>query len=168
MRYFCWYKNLYRVAKTFMQQPRLSRRLLAQLPTILRGFNYSQKWRPSNFHHASLFPKSLSTSSRPSNPLESYFDLHKEGKGIWKWIHYFDIYHRYLKKFVGGEVHILEVGIYSGGSLEMWRDYFGAKSHIYGVDTEKDCQVYENEYTNVFIGDQANRTFWTQFKNKVA
>ncbi len=159
--------NLYRVARAFVQQSRLSRTLLKQLPTTLRGFNYSQEWRPSSFHHASPPSKGSSASSWPSNPLKSYFDLHKEGRGIWKWIHYFDIYHHHLKKFVGREVHMLEVGIYSGGSLEMWRDYFGTKCHIYGVDTEKDCKVYENEYTSVFIGDQADRKFWAQFKSKV-
>jgi 23S rRNA U2552 (ribose-2'-O)-methylase RlmE/FtsJ len=72
-----------------------------------------------------------------------------------------------LHKFVGGRVNILEIGIYSGGSLEMWRSYFGDESHIYGVDLEEVCKTYENEYTSVFIGDQADRAFWASFKNQV-
>ena len=44
---------------------------------------------------------------------------------VWKWKHYCDVYHRHFSKFVGREVHVLEVGIYSGGSLQMWREYFG-------------------------------------------
>ena len=29
----------------------------------------------------------------PENPLRAYFDSYKEGNGIFKWYHYFDIYH---------------------------------------------------------------------------
>src|SRR5262245_46705450 len=58
------------------------------------------------------------------NPLRAFFDARTEGRGIWKWNHYFDVYHRHFERFRGQEVHILEVGIYSGGSLEMWHDYF--------------------------------------------
>jgi hypothetical protein len=61
-----------------------------------------------------------------TNPLRRFFEAHKRGHGIWKWNHYFEIYHRHFSKFRGREVHILEIGIYSGGSLEMWKDYFGA------------------------------------------
>src|SRR5262245_23245078 len=64
-----------------------------------------------------------------SNPLKAYFDSHTEGNGIWKFIHYFDIYTRHLAKFVGTDVRIMEVGVYSGGSLAMWRDYFGSNCH---------------------------------------
>src|SRR5205807_55304 len=37
----------------------------------------------------------------PANPLWQYFQAHTEGPGIWKWVHYFDIYQRYLGKFLG-------------------------------------------------------------------
>jgi len=63
-------------------------------------------------------------------------------------------------------VHVLEIGIYSGGSLEMWRDYFGPKARIYGVDIEPACRVYESDSVNIFIGDQGDRQFW-QFRRKV-
>ena len=55
---------------------------------------------------------------------------------------------------------ILEIGIYSGGSLEMWRDYFGPSAKIYGVDIEPSCKAYETAGTYVLIGDQADKTFW--------
>ncbi len=56
-----------------------------------------------------------------------------------KWRHYFPIYHRRLAKFVGYEVHVVEIGIYSGGSLPMWRSYFGPGCQVYGVDIEPAC-----------------------------
>jgi hypothetical protein len=79
-------------------------------------------------------------------------------------LHYFDVYHRHFSKFIGREVHVLEIGVYSGGSLRMWRDYFGTNCYIHGVDIEQACKVYENEHTTIDIGDQADRTFWKRFK----
>jgi hypothetical protein len=81
--------------------------------------------------------------------------------------HYFDIYHAHFARFRGTDVHILEIGIYSGGSLAMWKQYFGPGSHIYGVDIEEACKVYEDDATRVFIGDQADREFWLRFRQHV-
>jgi hypothetical protein len=98
------------------------------------------------------------------NPLRDFFSAHKEGRGIWKWNHYFDIYDLHFNRFRGSYVHILEVGIYSGGSLEMWQSYFGPRSKIYGVDIEPACKAYESDSVRVYIGDQADRGFWRRFK----
>lgn len=101
------------------------------------------------------------------NPLRSYFLEHKTGAGIWKWDHYFDIYHRYFQKYINNDVGIMEIGIYSGGSLELWRNYFGEKSKIYGVDIEKACLCYENQYTQILIGDQGDREFLQSIAKQV-
>ena len=101
------------------------------------------------------------------NPLEEYFDAVTEGPGIWKWRHYFPIYQRHLSKFVGHELHVVEIGIYSGGSLPMWRSYFGPGCQVYGVDIEPACIAHEQEGVRVFIGDQADPDFWEQFVAKV-
>jgi hypothetical protein len=104
-----------------------------------------------------------------SNPLQTYFDNNIEGQGIWKWTHYFDIYHRHFRKYIGKEVHIVEVGIYSGGSLPMWKKYFGDRCTVHGIDIEKDCLRYQDENKNIkiYIGDQESREFWKEFKTKV-
>jgi hypothetical protein len=99
-----------------------------------------------------------------SNRLWAYFTANNAGPGIWKWTHYFDIYQRHLGKFVGRDAHIVEVGIYSGGSLPMWRNYFGPKSQITGIDIEQACRCYEQEGIRVSIGDQADRGFWKSFR----
>ncbi|HEY3964950.1 MAG TPA: class I SAM-dependent methyltransferase [Planctomycetaceae bacterium] len=101
------------------------------------------------------------------NPLGEYFDSHLDGRGIWKWRHYFDIYHRHLAHFREREVHVLEIGVYSGGSLEMWKSYFGTRASIYGVDLEAACQVYNDSRTRIFVGNQADRGFWARFKSEV-
>jgi hypothetical protein len=61
----------------------------------------------------------------------------------------------------------LEVGIYSWGSLGMWKAYFGPNCRVYGVDIEEACKVYEGDGVEVFIGDQEDRSFWRSFKEKV-
>src|SRR5689334_10743723 len=58
-----------------------------------------------------------------ANPLRDFFAARREGRGIWKWDHYFEIYHRHLEPLRrrGGPLNVVEIGVYSGGSLEMWR-----------------------------------------------
>lgn len=102
-----------------------------------------------------------------TNPIRAYFDGITEGPGIWKWSHYFDIYHRHLSKFIGRPVTVVEIGVYSGGSLPMWRHYFGSGCHVHGVDIQPECKVYENGYTTIHIGDQSSREFWKGFRERV-
>lgn len=101
------------------------------------------------------------------NPLLDIFEAHTDGPGIWKPRQYFKVYHRHLAKFVGQPVHVVEIGVYSGGSLAMWRDYFGAQSHIYGIDIEEECRVHARESVEIFIGDQADPEFWKRFRKEV-
>jgi hypothetical protein len=127
-----------------------------------------RKWRARGAAYASAWSSTpLSRRSDDGNPLRAFFNACEEGAGIWKWDHYFDVYHRHFDRFRDTDVHILEIGIYSGGSLEMWRDYFGAQCHVYGVDVEEACLGYASESIHVFIGDQADRDFWRRFRNDV-
>ncbi|BBZ40915.1 class I SAM-dependent methyltransferase [Mycobacterium conspicuum] len=107
------------------------------------------------------------TREREPNPLETYFEGHVEGDGIWKWRHYMDAYHRHFAKFVGTEVHILEIGVFSGGSLQMWKDYFGPDCHVYGVDIREDCKAYEQESIQILVGDQGDVWFWNAVRELV-
>ena len=134
---------------------------LASLPSVIRGTQFSRDTIFSPDH-----PDGDGVSDAP-NPLWSYFNAHKQGPGIFKWLHYFDIYHRHFNKFVGRDVHVVEVGIYSGGSLPMWKKYFGTGCRVYGVDVEEACKAYKDAGIEVFIGDQADRSFWTRVKRAV-
>lgn len=88
---------------------------------------------------------------------------HKTGRGLWKWMHYYEIYERHLGKFVGEDVNVVEIGVYSGGSLDMWRDYLGPRCHIYGVDVAEQCRSYSGDQVSIMIGDQADPAFWREF-----
>lgn len=92
------------------------------------------------------------------NPLEKYFRTNR-GRRIHKWLHYFDVYHRHFERFRGRRVLIVEFGVAQGGSLQMWRHYFGPRSEIVGVDIDARCRAFEEPGIRVRIGDQEDRTF---------
>src|SRR5215475_7150062 len=112
-------------AKMFARQPIKSARLLRGLPAVLRGLGYSDSWATGPSEGSDLPNDRGGKSLNSPNPLRSYFEAHHQGKGVWKWLHYFDVYNRHFSKFVGREINVVEVGVFSGGSLEMWREYFG-------------------------------------------
>jgi hypothetical protein len=134
---------------------------LRQMRGFWRGYT---TWRYRNPWTA---PGDRKDAPDQTNPLRLYFDEHTTGPGIWKWRHYFDVYDRHLGRFRDRPVRVLEIGIYSGGSLQMWRNYFGPGCEIYGIDIESACRAYENESVRVFIGDQGDRNFWTRFKQEI-
>jgi hypothetical protein len=150
----------------FVRRPE-TRRIAAALPSIARGTIQALEWRSPADQAIAEWQKIEQDIQRVPNPLEQYFRAITEGRGIWKWEHYWSIYHRHLHKFVGRPIHIVEVGIYSGGSLAMWKSYFGRECKIFGVDIEPACQAYQDDDTKIFIGDQADRTFWQMFKAQV-
>ena len=150
------------VAKSFSTEPAETLRTLDLVPRLVDGLLFAEKWPEPNWKSGD--PDSIDDRS---HQLLEYFDSVEEGPGIWKWRHYFDIYERHLKKFVGRDVHVVEVGVYSGGSLRMWRQFFGANCHMYGVDIEESAKAYEDDATRVFIGDQADRSFWKRFREEV-
>ena len=110
--------------------------------------------------------RSATRTAGPSNALRDSSRPTRKGRGIFKWLHYFEIYDRHLAKFVGKDVHIVEIGVFSGGSLGMWHSYFGPRARITGVDIMPACKVYENEFTKIEIGDQSDRSFWKRFRDE--
>lgn len=92
------------------------------------------------------------------NDLERYF---KENKGrlIHKWMHFFDAYDRHFARYRGKEVVVLEIGVFHGGSMQMWKDYFGGKATIHGVDVNPRCKELEEERVRIHIGSQSDRAF---------
>lgn len=100
------------------------------------------------------------------NSFFQYFKNKKKGSGIWKWRHYFQLYETHLKKYKNKNVVLLEIGIYSGGSLEMWRAVLGNSIKIIGLDIEPACKTYEKKGFKIFIGDQAKNETWKQIFKK--
>ncbi len=129
-----------------------------------------RQWRASRrayFFELQTAAKGIQSAIKAPNSLRAFAQARQDGRGIWKWNHYFDVYDRHLSRFRNTDVSILEIGIFGGGSLDMWRDYFGPSAKIYGVDIQPSCRAYATHGIEIFIGDQANREFWQRVRASV-
>lgn len=100
------------------------------------------------------------------NDLEKYF-LQNNKRRIHKYMHYFDVYERYFKKYRGKKVTVLEIGVAHGGSLQMWKEYFGDDALICGVDIKPECKKLEEKNTKIFIGSQSDKEFLRHLKTQI-
>jgi len=76
------------------------------------------------------------------------------GRQIDKWRHYFDIYEKHFARFVGKSPRVMEIGVDHGGSLQLWKSYFGPGAEILGVDINPECAAYVEEQIMVATYDQ--------------
>lgn len=100
------------------------------------------------------------------NPLLAYFQANP-GRLIDKWDHYFDIYHRHLQRFRGKPVTLVEIGVFHGGSLQMWKHYLGSQARIVGVDINPRALGLAEPGIDIVIGDQADQGFLQQLAARV-
>jgi cephalosporin hydroxylase len=100
------------------------------------------------------------------NDLERYFRQNKD-RLIHKWMHYFDVYDRHFSRYRNKEITILEIGVSHGGSLQMWKDYFGSGAKIYGIDINPLCKNLEEENITIFIGSQSDKKFLQEIKKSI-
>lgn len=116
---------------------------------------------PSNTaEHPLLEPVELPVSGLQSEDSALYRIFLDGGRNdLHKWHHYFDVYDRHLGRFRGQALVFLEIGLGDGGSLRMWREYFGPQAVIVGVDARPECRQFESERTHVRIGDQRDALF---------
>lgn len=99
------------------------------------------------------------------NDLERFFYT-KQHREIYKWIHYFEIYDRHFAKYRGKAPLVMEIGVFHGGSVQMWKDYFGKEATIIGVDIDPSTKIFEEDQIHIEIGSQSDREFLRQLKQK--
>jgi hypothetical protein len=80
---------------------------------------------------------------------------------------YFQTYDELLSHYRGNEIVFLEVGVLEGGSLFMWRDFFGPKVRIIGVDLNPLAKKWETFGFEIFIGDQSKVEFWKSLHREI-
>lgn len=80
---------------------------------------------------------------------------------------YFPVYERLLGGFREKEIILVEVGVFQGGSLFMWREFLGKKARIIGIDLNPGARVWEEYGFEIHIGDQASEGFWNEFFSKI-
>ncbi len=100
------------------------------------------------------------------NDLEKFLYL-KKHRLINKHVHYTEEYNRFFSRFRGKAVKVLEIGVYKGGSLQMWKDYFGEQAEIIGIDIDLECKKLEEERIHIYIGDQEDCNFLQELKDKI-
>lgn len=84
-----------------------------------------------------------------------YIFLTHTGRQIDKWSHYFDIYQTHFERFRRKPVRVLEIGIDHGGSLQLWKRYFGPQAEIIGVDISP-AAMFEEPQIKTHCYDQCN------------
>ncbi len=73
--------------------------------------------------------------------------------------HYLELYDELLTGWQGRDVSFLEIGVYKGGSIPMWQEFFGARSRLTFCDIDPACLDLALSGTQVEIGDQADPAF---------
>jgi 23S rRNA U2552 (ribose-2'-O)-methylase RlmE/FtsJ len=81
------------------------------------------------------------------------------GPVVHKWHHYLPIYDRYFAPVRATPVKFLEIGVSKGGSLQMWRSYFGPDAVIFGIDIDPACAAFDGQSGQVRIGSQDDPDF---------
>jgi hypothetical protein len=84
-----------------------------------------------------------------------------------KWEPYFDVYDAYFNKFINQSPTVVEVGVWQGGSLQMWTEYFGTGATIYGIDRDPEILNNPVPHTHPVVGDQGDPEFWKSFLAQV-
>ncbi len=75
---------------------------------------------------------------------------------------YFQVYDDLLARWRGTDFTFVEIGVLNGGSLFMWRDYFGPRARIIGVDLNPEAKRWEADGFEIHIGNQARASFWNE------
>ena len=89
--------------------------------------------------------------------LLDFFENHNH-RMIHKWMHYFEIYERHFDRFRNKPINLMEFGVLHGGSLQMWKHYFGKESAIFGIDINPRCKELAEDQIQIHLADQEDRS----------
>tara|TARA_Y100000590_G_scaffold94423_1_gene107001 strand:- start:457 stop:1341 length:885 start_codon:yes stop_codon:yes gene_type:complete len=116
----------------------------------------------------SIDPKNMSKESLEINSNLKLFQIYRNLKRVsLKSDTYFQAYEEMFEKYVGKKITFVEVGVLQGGSLFMWREYFGKDARIIGIDLHPNAKELEKHGFEIFIGSQSDKNFWKDFYSKV-
>jgi hypothetical protein len=80
---------------------------------------------------------------------------------------YFQVYAELLEPYRNKPITFVEVGILDGGSLFMWRNYFGPQARIIGVEFNPAAKRWEQDDFEIHIGSQSDPEFWRGFFKQI-
>lgn len=73
---------------------------------------------------------------------------------------YFSVYDRLFGPYRDQPITFVEIGVLSGGSLFMWRQFFGPEARIIGIDLNPDAARWRDHDFEIHIGSQSDSEFW--------
>jgi cephalosporin hydroxylase len=81
---------------------------------------------------------------------------------------YFAVYQSLFEQYRRvPDLVFVEVGVLNGGSLVMWREFFGPAARIIGIDYSPTAELMRDKGFEIFIGDQGSPEFWHNFYREV-
>ncbi len=81
--------------------------------------------------------------------------------------HYFERYDPILESWLKKKIVLLELGVYKGGSLLLWKDYFPLGT-IVGVDINLPKDFEPTERIHLYEGSQSDTAFLSRVANEIA
>ena len=106
----------------------------------------------------------LDIKSKEINNSSETFKLFKESSIFsHKWESYFNVYDKIFSIYKNKKITFVEIGVSAGGSLLMWRKFFGDKARIIGIDLNPKAKKLEDEGFEIYIGNQSDENFWKNF-----
>lgn len=80
---------------------------------------------------------------------------------------YFETYDRLFDRYRGKPITFVEIGVLKGGSLFMWREFFGPQARIIGVELNPAARKWEDEGFEIHIGSQSDPEFLAKLKKDI-
>lgn len=111
-------------------------------------------------------PSQEAMTLNPRMTLMELFETHK-GLPVHKFPHHIEIYDRLFAELDMPDPTLLEIGVAHGGSMALWRDYFGPAATIIGVDVQDRTAIQQQVDAKIFTGDQADPTFWQLISSQI-
>lgn len=87
--------------------------------------------------------------------LERMFYAH-QGQICHRWHHMLALYDAVLGSRRNSPVRVLEIGVRFGGSMDIWREFFGSAATIHGLDIDENCAQFDTSDHPVHIGSQTD------------
>jgi hypothetical protein len=143
-------KNIRKLAKSYLPKP-----ILSTLSRFGVGVVDLEKYA---FDKSLDIKKDIQEKYGYDGDLLDIFVNNKDHM-VQKWHHYIPLYDRHFSRFRGKKVRLLEIGVCRGGSLQIWRKYFGSGAIIYGIDIDPECARFDGVAAEVRIGSQDDHDF---------
>lgn len=102
-------------------------------------------------------------SAKKGQTFVDWYNAYSSGRGVWKWHQALEAYQIHMGRFAGQKVSVLEIGVQSGGSIDMYKTVLGGQCHYYGMDINPKCTQFADQMSTISILDQGNAAHWSHF-----